>query len=351
MAGCEGHGRASMGRGRDGTVGEGEAEDAGGGRVVRVPADAAGARFDSVAASLFAEHSRSRLKRWIEEGHLTVDGAPRRARAKLVGGETLALELPPDALADLAAGDWAEGSGTALAEELDFDVVHEDGSIVVVDKRAGLVMHPAPGHRRGTLMNGLLGRYPELAGVPRAGIVHRLDRDTSGLCVVARTPEAHTALVRELQAREMRREYLAVAIGEPPEAATVDAPIGRDGHDRKRMAVTAAGKPAVTRFETIERFDGAALLAVRLETGRTHQIRVHLTHLGHPLVGDPVYRDARRAAVAFPKGSAGREIVERFERQALHARRLGLVHPATGRRASFESAPPADLAALIEALR
>ena len=319
--------------------------------VATVPASAAGERFDSVAAALFAEHSRSRLKRWIEDGHLTVDGEPRRARARLVGGETLALALPPDALADLAAGDWADGAGAVLAEDVDFEVAHEDPAFVVVDKRAGLVMHPAPGHRRGTLMNGLLGRYPELARVPRAGIVHRLDRDTSGLCTVARTPEAHTALVRALQARAMRREYLAVAIGEPPATGTVDAPIGRDGRDRKRMAVAAGGKPAVTHFEVLERFAGAALLAVRLETGRTHQIRVHLTHLGHPLVGDPVYRDARRAAVAFPHGSAGREVVERFDRQALHARRLGFAHPTTGEALAFESGPPDDLAGLVEALR
>ena len=340
--------------GADGPDGLGGLEEPGGADdalVATAPASANGTRFDAVAAALFAEHSRSRLQRWIGDGHLTVDGAPRRAKERLVGGETLALALPPDALADLAAADWADGAGAVAPEPVDFDVAHEDASIVVVDKRAGLVMHPAPGNARGTLMNGLLHRYPELARVPRAGIVHRLDKDTSGLCVVARTPEAHTSLVRRLQAREMRREYVAVVVGEPPESGTVDAPIGRDGRDRKRMAVTPGGKRAVTRFAVAERLDGAAVLDVRLETGRTHQIRVHLTHLGFPLVGDPVYRDARRQAVTFPRGSPGRGIVEAFPRQALHARRLGLVHPGSGEPVAFESAWPADLTALAGALR
>lgn len=321
------------------------------GESALAPASANGERFDAVAALLFPAHSRSRLQRWIADGHLTVDGAARRGKERLIGGERLALALPAEVLSDMAALEWAAGADAVAAEDVAFDVAHEDASIVVVDKRAGLVMHPAAGNPRGTLMNGLLFRYPELARVPRAGIVHRLDKETSGLCVVARTPEAHTALVRQLQAREMRREYVAVAIGEPPERGTVDAPIGRDGRDRKRMAVTDGGKRAVTRFEVAERLGGAAVLDVRLETGRTHQIRVHLTHLGHPLVGDPVYRDARRQAVAFPQGGAGRRIVEAFGRQALHARRLGLVHPGGGEPVAFESAWPADLAGLVDALR
>ncbi len=316
----------------------------------QAPHTANGRRFDAVAASLFPEHSRARLQRWIADGHLTVDGAARRGKDRLLGGETLALTLPPDVLADMAAADWADGAAAVAPEDVDFEVAHADEAIVVVNKRAGLVMHPAAGNPRGTLMNGLLHRYPELARVPRAGIVHRLDKDTSGLCVVARTPEAHTSLVRQLQARDMRREYVAVVIGEPPERGTVNAPIGRDGRDRKRMAVTEGGKPAVTHFDVTERLDGAAVLAVRLETGRTHQIRVHLTHLGYPLVGDPVYRDARRQAVAFPKGGAGRGIVEGFGRQALHARRLGLVHPISGDAVAFEAAWPEDLETLARSL-
>ena len=318
-------------------------------RIATVPASAAGERFDSVAASLFAEHSRSRLQRWIADGRLTADGERRAPKARLVGGERLALAS--GALDELAAADWSGGAGSAAAEPVDFDVAHEDASVVVVDKRAGLVMHPAPGNARGTLMNGLLHRYPELAGVPRAGIAHRLDKDTSGLCVVARTAPAHTALVRALQAREVGREYAAVALGEPPDAGTVDAPIGRDPRERKRMAVVVAGKPAVTHFEAVERLGGATRLAVRLETGRTHQIRVHLTHLGHPLAGDPLYRDGRRLGLAFPKGGAGRAAVEGFARQALHARRLTLAHPDGGHEAAFESALPDDLERLLADLR
>ena len=347
-----------------------------------VPDTLAGERLDLVAARLFPMHSRGRLQGWIAAGRLTVDGRERRARDRLLGGETLRLSgvgdggevvggrrggggpLRDDPTATATATATATGTGaeadtastpadealwsTAPAEPLPLVLAHEDASILVVDKPAGLVMHPAPGHPSGTLVNALLHHDPALRAVPRAGVVHRLDKDTSGLCVVARTLVAHTHLVRQLQARTMGREYLAVALGDPPGKGAVDAPIARHPKDRKRMAVVAGGRHAITRYRVLERFAGCALLALRLETGRTHQIRVHMNHVGHPLLGDPVY--GRRRAT-LPAALAREPAVVAFARQALHARRLTLVHPESGETFTFESPPPADLAALLAALR
>ena len=313
--------------------------------VAVAPATAAGERLDAVAARLFPMHSRSRLQDWIAAGRLRVDGgAARRPRERLVGGETLELRVPDGDAAVLDESAWGE----APAEALPLALVHEDDAILVVDKPAGLVMHPAAGNPRGTLVNALLHHDARLREVPRAGVVHRLDKDTSGLCVVARTLVAHTHLVRLLQAREMGREYLAVALGDPPGQGVVDAPLGRHPKDRKRMAVVAGGRHALTRYRVLERFAGCALLGVRLETGRTHQIRVHMAHVGHPLLGDPVYGRRR----ATPAGAPGAHpAVAGFARQALHATRLTLVHPADGTTRTFEAPPPADLAALLVALR
>lgn len=312
------------------------------------PQDASGQRLDAVAARLYNDYSRSRLQEWITSGHLQVDGRTRRVRDKLIGGELLVLTLPENAPIepfDPASLENAEGIG---AEEVPVPCAFEDDAIFVIDKPAGLVMHPAPGNRTGTLMNGLLHLDPALYQVPRAGIVHRLDKETSGLCVVARTLIAHTHLVRQLQAREMGREYLAFVTGDPPFSGTVDAPIGRHPRDRKRMAVSDIGKPAVTHYEVEERFEGCALLRVRLETGRTHQIRVHMTHLGFPLIGDLVY--GRRKAI-LPRILAEDPVIGNFPRQALHATRLTLTHPATGETSVFDSALPADLEQLLAALR
>lgn len=316
-----------------------------------VPADAAGARLDALAARLYPTHSRSRLQAWIVAGHLQVDGRVRRPRDRLHGGERLSWHLPSGTLADLAAVDFREDAHGIAAEALPTGIVHTDAAIHIVDKAAGVVMHPAPGHPRGTLMNALLHHDPDLRKVPRAGIVHRLDRDTSGLCVIARTQPAHTALVRQLQARSMGREYVAVVVGEPPETGTVDRPIGRDPRDRKKMAVTVGGKPAITHWNVDERYAGAARLRVRLETGRTHQIRVHLTALGYPLIGDPVYRDARVLATTLRAGTPGRARVDAFERQALHATRLTLNHPDDGRVCRFDAPVPDDIEALCVGLR
>jgi 23S rRNA pseudouridine1911/1915/1917 synthase len=293
-----------------------------------VPAACAGLRLDQALAKMLPEHSRSRLRAWIDAGDVIVDGRPFDAKRRVHGGEHV---------------DIAHSAATApLADEpedIALRVVHEDDAIIVVDKPAGLVVHPGSGNPRGTLLNALLHRDPALSALPRAGIVHRLDKDTSGLMVVARTPQAHTDLVRQLAARTVQREYVAVAGGDVARATIVDAPIGRHPVQRTAMAVVAKGRPARTHVDVVERFGAATLLRCRLETGRTHQIRVHLAAIGHPLLGDPAYGGRNRAS-AFP-----------FARQALHAERLGLVHPATREAMAWQSPLPADLAALIDALR
>ncbi len=295
-----------------------------------IPPELAGLRLDQALARLFPEHSRTRLQTWIRDGSVTVDAAHADVKRRVWGGERVAL-----AQARAARDDAYRAQPIALA------IVHEDAAILVVDKPAGLVVHPGAGNREGTLANALVHRAPQLAALPRAGIVHRLDKDTSGLLVVARTAEAQTSLVRQLAARTVKREYLALVHGAVTAAGEVDAPIGRHRTARTRMAVTARGRPARTRYRVLERFDGATLLAVTLETGRTHQIRVHMHALGHPLVGDPAY--GRRTRGASP--------LARFPRQALHAARLGLVHPATGLDCEWRSPLPEDLRAALARLR
>lgn len=296
----------------------------------------------------FDTYSRSRLQSWIADGYLTVDGEPRRTRDKVLGGELLSLQLPPDLLADMLTEADGDGMSSFVPEPIDLDIVYEDEHILVINKPAGLVMHPAPGNRRGTLLNGLLHYSAAQAGVPRAGIVHRLDKETSGLCVVARTLEAHTHLVRQLQSREMGRTYTAVAVGAVPINGTIDAPIGRHPRDRKRMAVLDSGKPAVTHFECVERYLGCARVMVKLETGRTHQIRVHMTHIGHALIGDPSY--GRRLAV-LPRQVAEVPAVAAFKRQALHATRLTLINPGNEEEMTFDAPMPADMTHLCDELR
>jgi len=297
--------------------------------ALTVPPDCAGLRLDQALARLLPAHSRSRLKAWIDAGRVVVDGAVAPPRRKLAGGERIVVE-PDDA--GIAVDDAPQAIALAI--------LHEDATSIVVDKPAGLVVHPGAGNRDGTLLNALLHRYPELAGVARAGIVHRLDKDTSGLMVVARTPSAQTDLVRQLAARGVEREYLAVARGDVAKAATVDAPIGRHPVHRTSMAVVERGKEARTHVAPVERFGVATLVRCKLDTGRTHQIRVHLAAIGHPLVGDPVY-GTRKAAPGVPA----------FARQALHAERLGYADPATRKARRFVSPVPADLAALIATLR
>jgi len=300
-----------------------------------VPPAAAGRRLDQALAELLHAHSRTRLKSWIEAGLVRVDDAVVVSpRHKLAGGETL----------DVTEGAAADGDDVA-AEAIALAIVFEDDTLIVVDKPAGLVVHPGAGNRDGTLQNALLHHAPSLAALPRAGIVHRLDKDTSGLLVVAKTPEAQTDLVRQLASRTVKREYFAIAHGDLSRAATVDAPIGRHPTRRTSMAVVASGKPARTHVEVVERLGVATVVRCRLETGRTHQIRVHLAALGHPLIGDPTYRGNRGSgADAVPE-------VRAFRRQALHAQRLGLLHPATRKPMQWAAAVPPDLLALQAALR
>lgn len=312
------------------------------------PANAAGKRFDAIVALLFGDYSRSRLQDWIKRGLITANGQQRKPSDKLIGGEAIELLVPEDALADGLLDEWDSGVPKVPAQPIPVERIYSDDHIFIVNKPAALVMHPAPGNRTGTLMNGLLSIDEALRMVPRAGIVHRLDKDTSGLCVVARTLQSHTALVSQLQSRSMSREYLAIVLGELPNTGTIEEPIGRHPKDRKRMAVNHAGKYACTHYEVVERFEGCSLLAVKLDTGRTHQIRVHLTHLGHPLLGDPVYG---RRSTSRPLWVQKDPLISQFERQALHAFKLGLVHPDTGEAVQFEQAPPDDFAQLLQTLR
>ena len=293
--------------------------------ALTLPAASAGERFDVALARALPQYSRSRLRSWIDAGRIALDGDPAAATRRVRGGERVVVRAESD-----------PRELPYFPQAIALAIVEEDDALLVVDKPAGLVVHPGSGNWEGTLLNALLHHARELAGVPRAGIVHRLDKDTSGLMVVAKTLTAQTALVRQLQARTVTREYTAVAAGDIVHDGTVDAAIGRHPRRRTTMAVVATGKPARTHFEVVERFGQATLLRCRLETGRTHQIRVHLASLGHPLVGDPAY--GRKGPIPFP-------------RQALHAARLALVHPVTGRACAWESPMPADLFALVTALR
>ncbi len=306
-------------------------------RVLRVGPDQAGLRLDQALAQQWPELSRSRLQQWIEGGRVQVDGALRRCRDKVWGGEEVRIE------AVLAA------IGPDRPEAIPLRLVHEDAQILVIDKPAGLVVHPAAGNPGGTLLNALLHHAPTLAALPRAGIVHRLDKDTSGLLVVAKTLEAHRSLVEQLGSRNVHREYRALVVGELVAGGRVEAPIGRHPRNRTQMAVVAGGRPAATRYRVLERYPGHSLLAVELETGRTHQIRVHLAHQRHPLVGDRTYGVRPRP----PKGCAPAltEALQGFPRQALHAIRLGLDHPKSGEHLEWELPMAADLEALLDLFR
>jgi 23S rRNA pseudouridine1911/1915/1917 synthase len=303
---------------------------------VDLPPEFAGKRLDQVLAQLLPQYSRTRIQRWIDDGAVRVNGLEPRARDLVVGGETVTVEarLPKE-------------SGVQ-AEELPIDIVHQDAAVIVINKPPGLVVHPGAGNREHTLQNALLAHDAKLKRVPRAGLVHRIDKDTSGLLVVARTLEAHTALVAELGAHEIEREYLALCTGAMTGGGTVDEPIGRHRTQRTKMTVRSDGRAAVTHYRIERRYRAHTLARVRLETGRTHQIRVHLAHIGYPIVGDPAYGGRRR----LPSGASASLIhaLENFGRQALHAARLTFTHPKSGKRVAFDAPMPPDLAGLLAEL-
>ncbi len=300
---------------------------------MQVPAECAGWRLDAALAKLFPQHSRSRLQGWLRQGLIRLDGGAAESKRKVYGGERIdfaeAAGVPPAGLAH-------------AAEDIALNLLFEDENLIVIDKPAGLVVHPGNGNASGTLLNALLHHAPHLAEIPRAGIVHRLDKDTSGLLVVARTLTAQTDLVRQLQARSVQRHYLALVLGEVTRDGLVDAPLGRHTVQRTKIAVVrTGGREARTHYAVRERFAAATLLECRLETGRTHQIRVHLASIGHPLAGDPVYGRRR----------SGDARLDAFPRQALHAWRLALRHPASGAALAWESPLPADVTQLLDELR
>lgn len=306
-------------------------------RAVMIPAELAGHRVDHALALLFPEYSRSRLQRWLAEEKITLNKRTCRAKDKVKGGENVHLCAPIE-----IETDW-------LAESLALNIIYEDDSLLVVNKPIGMVVHPATGNHQGTLVNALLHHLPQLAQLPRAGIVHRLDKDTSGLLIVAKTLAAHTSLIDQLQKRSFRREYEAIASGQFTGGGTVNAPMGRHPRDRKRMAVREEGKVAITHYRILERFHDFTRLRINLETGRTHQIRVHMAHIHHPLLGDATYAGRART----PKQASPELItaLREFKHQALHARLLGIEHPSSHQYVEWSVPVPPDFQALIETLR
>ncbi|TXI27013.1 MAG: 23S rRNA pseudouridine(1911/1915/1917) synthase RluD [Nitrosomonas oligotropha] len=300
-----------------------------------IPSDYAGLRLDQALAKLLPDWSRSRLQTWIGEDRVTLDGVKTSVKQKVWGNEHIRIS-PQDSTAE----------SVYTAEAISLTIVYEDEALIVVNKPAGLVTHPGNGNWQGTLLNALLYHAPQLESVPRAGIVHRLDKDTSGLLAVAKTLEAQTNLVRQLQQRTVKRDYLALVLGEITQSGSVDAPVGRHPVHRTKMAVTRTGKPAVTHYKVLENFSGCTLLQCSLETGRTHQIRVHMHSIGHPLAGDPVYG-------GNPKNiqqAIGQRLAD-FPRQALHAQKLALTHPQTQQMLAWEADIPADMDNLLHTVR
>jgi 23S rRNA pseudouridine1911/1915/1917 synthase len=304
--------------------------------TLTIPPETAGQRLDQVLSELLSEYSRTRIKTWIESGQVLVNGGQLRPKDKVVGGERVEVNaVLPDAV-------------PVAPEVIDLEIAFKDRHLLVINKPAGLVVHPGAGNAGGTLQNALLHFDPNLAQLPRGGIVHRLDKDTTGLLVVARTIEAHTALVRMLEAHDIQREYEAVCVGVMTGGGNVDAPIGRHPMDRLRQAIREDGREAVTHYRVLHRYRGHTHVRLQLETGRTHQIRVHMAHIHYPLVGDRVYG----GRLLLPKGASSELIdaIRGFKRQALHAARLAFEHPATGKPVDVTTPIPADMQSLLGAL-
>jgi len=304
-----------------------------------VPGNVGGQRLDLALQQMLPDHSRSRLQAWIKEGLVLLDGKAPTAKTKVWGGEQLVITPPKNAQ-----------ENAFEPEDIPLDVVYEDDALIIINKPAGLVVHPAAGNWSGTLLNALLFQWPSLKEVPRAGIVHRLDKDTSGLLVVAKTLEAQTSLVRQLQARTVKREYRAIVWGQLWRNGKVDQPVGRHPHNRTKMAVIRRGRQAITHYEILERFGTNTYLRCNLETGRTHQIRVHLQHLKAPMVGDPVYGIGNIIPHKM-MSSELREVIGSFKRQALHAVKLGLIHPVTQQPMEWQIELADDMRELLEAMR
>jgi 23S rRNA pseudouridine1911/1915/1917 synthase len=304
--------------------------------TVTIPIEASGQRLDQALAGLLPDYSRTRIKEWIDTGYVTVDGHIPRGRDKLIGGEQVLVKATIEPNHDVAA------------EAIKLDIVHKDKHVFVINKPAGLVVHPGAGNSDGTLQNALLHLDPKLAELPRAGIVHRLDKDTSGLMVVARTLKAHTALTKMIEAHDVERHYEAICLGVMTAGGTVDAPIGRHPKDRVKMTIRGDGRDAVSHYRVINRFRSHTHVRVQLETGRTHQIRVHLAHIKYPIVGDSVY--GKRLSI--PKGTTPELETELrgFNRQALHAAQLEFDHPVTGKRITCAAPLPKDMKRLLAVL-
>ncbi len=305
---------------------------------VRIPEALSGQRLDSALAEMFPDYSRNRLKQWIQQGQILLEGKQVKPKVKVFSDQELQLDI-----------ESVEPDEGCLPEDIPLDIVYQDESLIVINKPAGFVVHPAAGHHRGTLQNALLFYDESLAGVPRAGIVHRLDKDTTGLMVVARNLISHKYLVEQIQQREVHREYQAIVHGVMTGGGTVDEPIGRHSHDRVRMTVREDGRPSVTHYRVLKRFRAYSHIHVELETGRTHQIRVHMQHLRHPAVGDPVY--AGRPRIPAEADVAFIDLLRGFNRQALHAWRLSLKHPVSGENISWQADLPEDMQQLLSAMQ
>jgi 23S rRNA pseudouridine1911/1915/1917 synthase len=302
-----------------------------------IPDDCAGLRLDQALAQLFSDYSRGQITKWIKAGYVLINGKVLRPKDSVIGGEQVEINAQIEAVDEK----WQ-------AEAIQLDIIHEDQDILIINKPAGMVVHPGAGNHQGTLVNALLHHSPQLEGIPRAGIVHRIDKGTTGLLMIAKTLQAHNSLVSQLQARTVQREYQAIAMGVMTAGGTVDEPIGRHHVERKRMAITNTGKPAITHYRVEQRFRAHTHIRCKLETGRTHQIRVHMAHIRYPLLGDPSYGGRLR----LPKGASEtcQQALQNFKRQALHAGLLGFIHPKTEQEVSWRIDMPDDMQTILAIL-